>query len=187
MKYKVATQMGNQGFSHECNRVAAEIVWSGAIGDVIEAHISTTPGTHPTGAAGAADGGVRSRYAGLGPLAGRRFHASLQFLVRALQLARLLRFRHRPDRQLGHPYGRSGADRAAIGRAHQRRMRQRGRPEQHHLSQSRRGPAGFSGARRHAAGEGLLSRLLAARRSRRLPRARHGERDHSPARQQSHR
>ena len=47
-KYKVATQMGNQGFSHECNRVAAEIVWSGAIGDVTEAHVSTTPGTHPT-------------------------------------------------------------------------------------------------------------------------------------------
>ena len=49
VKYKVATQMGNQGFSHECNRVAAEIIWSGAIGDVLEAHISTTPGTHPTG------------------------------------------------------------------------------------------------------------------------------------------
>jgi hypothetical protein len=49
LKYKVATQMGNQGFSHECNRVAAEIVWSGAIGDVLEAHVSTTPGTHPTG------------------------------------------------------------------------------------------------------------------------------------------
>jgi len=48
-KYKVATQMGNQGFSHESNRVAAEIVWSGEIGDVTEAHISTTPGTHPTG------------------------------------------------------------------------------------------------------------------------------------------
>ena len=48
VKYKVATQMGNQGFSHECNRVAAEIVWSGEIGDVTEAHISTTPGTHPT-------------------------------------------------------------------------------------------------------------------------------------------
>lgn len=48
LKYKVATQMGNQGFSHECHRVAAEIVWSGAIGDVVEAHISTTPGTHPT-------------------------------------------------------------------------------------------------------------------------------------------
>lgn len=48
LKYKVATQMGNQGFSHECNRVAAEIVWSGAIGDVTEAHISTSPGTFPT-------------------------------------------------------------------------------------------------------------------------------------------
>ena len=48
-KYKVATQMGNQGFSHECHRVAAEIVWSGEIGDVTEAHIATTPGTHPTG------------------------------------------------------------------------------------------------------------------------------------------
>lgn len=48
-KYKVATQMGNQGFSHECHRVAAEIIWSGEIGDVTEAHISTTPGTHPTG------------------------------------------------------------------------------------------------------------------------------------------
>ncbi len=48
-KYKVATQMGNQGFSHECHRVAAEILWSGEIGDVTEVHVSTTPGTHPTG------------------------------------------------------------------------------------------------------------------------------------------
>jgi hypothetical protein len=46
---QVSTQMGNQGFSHEFNRVAAEMVWSGAIGDVTEVHISTTPGTHPTG------------------------------------------------------------------------------------------------------------------------------------------
>lgn len=49
VKYKVATQMGNQGFSHECHRVAAEILWSGEIGDVTEAHVSVTPGTHPTG------------------------------------------------------------------------------------------------------------------------------------------
>ena len=48
VKYQVATQMGNQGFSHECNRVAAEIVWSGEIGDVNEVHISASPGTHPT-------------------------------------------------------------------------------------------------------------------------------------------
>jgi hypothetical protein len=49
VKYKVATQMGNQGFSHECTRVCAEMIWSGAIGDVTEVHISTGPGTHPTG------------------------------------------------------------------------------------------------------------------------------------------
>ena len=47
-KYKVATQMGNQGFSHESHRVAAEMVWSGVIGDVTEVHVSTVPGTHPT-------------------------------------------------------------------------------------------------------------------------------------------
>lgn len=52
-KYKVATQMGNQGYSHESIRVASEIVWSGEIGDVTEVHASSTPGTHPTGLAAA--------------------------------------------------------------------------------------------------------------------------------------
>ena len=37
-KYKVATQMGNQGYSHEATRVATEIIWSGEIGDVTEVH-----------------------------------------------------------------------------------------------------------------------------------------------------
>jgi predicted dehydrogenase len=49
VKYKVTTQMGNQGYSHESIRTAAEIVWSGAIGDVAEVHVSASPGTHPTG------------------------------------------------------------------------------------------------------------------------------------------
>lgn len=48
VKYKVATQMGNQGYSHESIRVAAEMLWSGAIGDVKEVHVSSSPGTHPT-------------------------------------------------------------------------------------------------------------------------------------------
>jgi predicted dehydrogenase len=48
-KYKVASQMGNQGYSHEAIRTTAEIIWSGAIGDVKEVHASSTPGTHPTG------------------------------------------------------------------------------------------------------------------------------------------
>ena len=37
-KYKVATQMGNQGYSNEGTRQAAEIVWSGEIGKVTEVH-----------------------------------------------------------------------------------------------------------------------------------------------------
>lgn len=37
-KYNVATQMGNQGYSHDATRVACEILWSGEIGDVSEVH-----------------------------------------------------------------------------------------------------------------------------------------------------
>lgn len=37
-KYKVPTQMGNQGYSSESTRVACEIIWDGRIGDVKEVH-----------------------------------------------------------------------------------------------------------------------------------------------------
>jgi hypothetical protein len=37
-KYKVATQMGNQGYSDEGTRQCAEIVWNGDIGNVTEVH-----------------------------------------------------------------------------------------------------------------------------------------------------
>ena len=37
-KYKVATQMGNQGWSHEGTKTACEIFWSGEIGEVKEVH-----------------------------------------------------------------------------------------------------------------------------------------------------
>ncbi len=37
-KYRVATQMGNQGYSHDATRVASEIFWSGEIGEVREVH-----------------------------------------------------------------------------------------------------------------------------------------------------
>jgi len=40
-KYKVATQMGNQGFNHEALKTAAEILWSGDIGEVREVHAFT--------------------------------------------------------------------------------------------------------------------------------------------------
>ena len=48
-KYNVATQLGNQGYSHEATRVAAEIIWSGEIGDVTEVHGWRGKATCPMG------------------------------------------------------------------------------------------------------------------------------------------
>ncbi len=48
-KYKVATQMGNQGYSHDATRVAAEIIWSGEIGDVTEVHSFRNRASWPQG------------------------------------------------------------------------------------------------------------------------------------------
>jgi predicted dehydrogenase len=48
-KHKVATQMGNQGYSHEATRVACEIVWSGEIGDVREVHAWMSRPSWPQG------------------------------------------------------------------------------------------------------------------------------------------
>ena len=52
LKYpKVATQMGNQGYSHDATRVACEILWSGEIGDVREVHAWTGRAAWPQGMA----------------------------------------------------------------------------------------------------------------------------------------
>jgi len=48
-KYKVASQMGNQGYSNEGARVAAEIIWSGEIGNVTEVHAWTSRPMWPQG------------------------------------------------------------------------------------------------------------------------------------------
>ena len=37
-KYKVATQMGNQGYSCEATRMACELIWNGNLGEVTEVH-----------------------------------------------------------------------------------------------------------------------------------------------------
>jgi hypothetical protein len=50
-RYKVATQMGNQGYSHDATRVAAEIIWSGEIGDVTEVHSFRNRASWPQGMA----------------------------------------------------------------------------------------------------------------------------------------
>ena len=48
-KFKVATQMGNQGYSNEGARIAAEIIWSGEIGNVKEVHCWTDRPIWPQG------------------------------------------------------------------------------------------------------------------------------------------
>ncbi len=48
-KYKVATQMGNQGYSNEGTRQCAEMVWSGVIGNVTEVHAWTNRPAWPQG------------------------------------------------------------------------------------------------------------------------------------------
>ena len=102
VKYKVATQMGNQGFSHEAHRVAAEIVWSGEIGDVTEAHVSTSPGMLPDRPAGAAPRVAGAGDPRLGSVARRRsLHAAVQ---------------SRTCRTTGAAFSTSAPARSAIGR-----------------------------------------------------------------------
>ena len=48
-KYKVATQMGNQGHSGEGVRLVCEWIWAGAIGDVREVHAWTNRPVWPQG------------------------------------------------------------------------------------------------------------------------------------------
>ena len=48
-KFGVATQMGNQGYSNDGTREAAEIIWSGEIGEVTEVHAWTNRPIWPQG------------------------------------------------------------------------------------------------------------------------------------------
>jgi predicted dehydrogenase len=47
--YKVATQMGNQGYAQDGTRLCAEFIWSGLIGDVKEVHAFTNRPIWPQG------------------------------------------------------------------------------------------------------------------------------------------
>ncbi len=48
-RYKVATQMGNQGYSNEGTRQCAEMIWRGDIGSVTEVHAWTNRPAWPQG------------------------------------------------------------------------------------------------------------------------------------------
>ena len=71
-KYKVATQMGNQGYSNEGTRQAAEMIWSGEIGNVTEVHAWTDRPIWPQGLTEIPPAGPGARHARLGSVAGHR-------------------------------------------------------------------------------------------------------------------
>ena len=167
-KYKVATQMGNQGYSNEGTRQCAEMIWAGEIGNVTEVHAWTD---RPHLAAGrdrnsGADGGAG--HSGLGPVAGH-----CRSRGPTPPAAKAIRSRHgnfyQPSNWRGfYDFGCGalgdmachilGAPNLALklGVAHQRGVRQEGRHQRLHVPQEVDHPVRFPGARQHAAGENFL-------------------------------
>src|SRR5205823_3182799 len=92
---------------------------------------------------GVASGGARAGNTRLGAVAGGVGGASVQLVVRALQLARVPGFRNGADRQLGDAYGGSGAGGAAARGADQCGVRDGGGDGQDHVPGSRGGTAGL--------------------------------------------
>ena len=90
-KYKVVTQMGNQGFSHEGTKTACEIVWSGDIGEVREVHAWTGAvsggqlNLPPTGPASEAAPSTLDWDLWLGPAAARPYNPNYNSHWRAFQ------------------------------------------------------------------------------------------------------
>ena len=76
-KYKVATQMGNQGYSNEGTRQCAEMIWSGEIGNVTEVHAWTDRPIWPQGLTDDSGGVAGTRDARLGSLAGHRRRSAI--------------------------------------------------------------------------------------------------------------
>jgi hypothetical protein len=160
-KYKVATQMGNQGYSHEATRMASEIFWSGEIGEVREVHAWRGRASWPQGAAmqkippPEPVPPTLNWDAWLGPA---------ELLLPAVQLARALRLRHgRSHRRLGHSHPRAGQHGVAPWRADDRRVREAGRHEPVCHPRQDAYPLGFPRARQHAAGgRALVCRLSRA-------------------------
>jgi predicted dehydrogenase len=83
IKYKVATQMGNQGFNHEGTKTCCEILWSGDIGEVREVHSWTGGGAGDRGypASGPPEQPVPAGFdwdMWLGPAAPRPYNADMR-------------------------------------------------------------------------------------------------------------
>ena len=153
-KYKVATQMGNQGFNHEALKTACEILWSGDIGEVREVHAFT--GGIYGGQPNLPESGPESKPVPdtldwdlwVGPAASRAVQSLDQ---QPLACVPGLLHRRIAGRLAG-PLSRSGAPRPGTlqGPADQRGMRQRGRQESVVVADSRAHGLRISGSRQHA-------------------------------------
>ena len=128
-KYKVATQMGNQGYSNEGTRQCAEMIWAGEIGNVTEVHAWTDRPIWPQGLTeipppepvpATLDWDLWLGIAEKRPYTagGEGYPNQLRrLLLPALQLARLLRFRLRRAGRHGVPHpGRAQHGAAAAAR-----------------------------------------------------------------------
>ena len=170
-KYKVATQMGNQGYSNEGTRQAAEMVWAGEIGNVTEVHAWTNRPIWPQGLteipAPTPVPDTLDWDLWLGIANERPYTSGGEGYPTGYARGNF----YQPFNWRGfYDFGCGalgdmachilGAPNMALklGLAHQRRVHQEGRRQRLHVPQEVGHPLRFPGARQHAAGETLLAR-----------------------------
>ena len=166
-KYKVATQMGNQGYSNEGTRQCAEMIWAGEIGNVTEVHAWTDRPLWPQGLteipAPDAGPGTLDWDLWLGIAETRPFTAGGEGYPNQYgNFYQPFNWRGFFDFGCGALGDMAchilGAPNLALklGSAHQRGMHQEGRHQRFHVPEEIGHPVRFPGARQHAAGEALL-------------------------------
>ena len=163
-KYNVATQMGNQGYSNEGTRQAAEMIWSGQIGNVTEVHAWTDRPIWPQGLTEIPPPDAGANHARLGSLARALPKRARTPPAATAYKSPLMGHFYQPFNWRGfYDFGCGalgdmachilGAPNLALklGAPHQRRVRPEGRPEQLHVPEEIGHPLRFPGARQHAA------------------------------------
>ena len=156
-KYGVATQMGNQGYSHESIRVAGEIFWSGEIGEVREVHASSSPGTHPVGLTAMPDETAVPTGLNWDLWLGGADMRAYNHTFTPYNWRGVLRLWNRPAGQLGDSRVGPGEPGAATGSADKCRDAATGPFQPMDLPRASRPQVRFSGARQNAAGIALLA------------------------------
>ena len=185
-KYKVVTQMGNQGHSEEGLRLMQEWLDAGAIGQVREVHCWTNRPIWPQGMPRPAETPGGARRPRLGTVARPRADAPVPQDVPSVRLARVAGLRRRRDGRHGLSRHGRGVDDPEARRADQhhrvaglqlpapgaRTARVRpARRVQRQLSAVLDHPPVVPGARQHGAGEPALVRRRPAPRAARGSRA----------------